>query len=862
MALSDAVFLHTKNSDRLFNGVKHPKAFYHPTQTVSNVSAKLTSDEAEGVIALTETYRPGKKNGPPLEFGASIVERHHRPEMSRLIENFRTAPARSRKERGLEKRPKSGKTSFIEEAERAENSVTASDKRRKNSEKDGSSLNVELLNQRIEELLSASASLSLSTSLTPEEPPQSASVQKDTSHTTADLMEKLAQAKHKSKDGTLRKEDDILYQWRLRRKIENAKHLKNNSGRFSTVSYEEKKATLVQQSLVQSRGSFVTPAEKPFIEDYPVEQDRQVNVSLTELRSKLKAQRGLRTPLTDSHIVGAVSDTLSENPLFRADGCKIKNPLRTVDFACQAEVSSAPAESSIGEGKAYSSRGQTEPLINSERPENAWKEKPSCSRVNDPSNSSSAPSHNLQPPPPINFLPYQIHHPPIHPYYLHPNAPYYLHPNNFPNPSYLSNFGESLSYPTVPGHMETGLGYDDNKTVKTSQLPHPPFQMKKPDDGNARTPRGAKRNSSRVIPSSNANMSSFDSSITCVSSLDTTLQPDDSLVARESNQEIPRETVKYPEGSGSQHTHTVKTVEQRLQNRIKVKKHINRSVEIPSDVKKPSIVSVPKHGPDALMWCRADKVSSTNRFKTADLKLHVAKPIPCKKVPVTKVFSAISLEAEEREPVAVPAKDDLMRIEANDHCSENFLTQIETPKYSEDFEEGSVSEELSTSHQVSAASELSGKPNSVSKHSSLKTQSQNREPKRAENKSNTSVIVEFKDMSTQISHEELNLSKDVGVNCSLTCTLSDACVQTMDPSYEAVVRGPSDDSSSDEVADEDVEDISDGEVERILEESRLDSSSDTESVEQSMSDNLFETYRNICAEKERLEAMLKLFKPS
>ena len=115
-----------------------------------------------------------------------------------------------------------------------------------------------------------SASLSLSTSLTPEEPPQSASVQKDTSHTTADLMEKLAQAKHKSKDGTLRKEDDILYQWRLRRKIENAKHLKNNSGRFSTVSYEEKKATLVQQSLVQSRGSFVTPAEKPFIEDYPV----------------------------------------------------------------------------------------------------------------------------------------------------------------------------------------------------------------------------------------------------------------------------------------------------------------------------------------------------------------------------------------------------------------------------------------------------------------------------------------------------------------------------------------------------------------------------------------------------------------
>ena len=255
--------------------------------------------------------------------------------------------------------------------------------------------------------------------------------------------------------------------------------------------------------------------------------------------------------------------------------------------------------------------------------------------------------------------------------------------------------------------------------------------------------------------------------------------------------------MKYPEGSGSQHTHTVKTVEQRLQNRIKVKKHINRSVEIPSDVKKPSIVSVPKHGPDALMWCRADKVSSTNRFKTADLKLHVAKPIPCKKVPVTKVFSAISLEAEEREPVAVPAKDDLMRIEANDHCSENFLTQIETPKYSEDFEEGSVSEELSTSHQVSAASELSGKPNSVSKHSSLKTQSQNREPKRAENKSNTSVIVEFKDMSTQISHEELNLSKDVGVNCSLTCTLSDACVQTMDPSYEAVVRGPSDDSSSD-----------------------------------------------------------------
>ncbi|XP_063723713.1 uncharacterized protein LOC134851518 isoform X2 [Symsagittifera roscoffensis] len=341
--------------------------------------------ESDGVIAIKEEIEKTEKASWEVNQTGGSGEKP--TIMSRYIDNFRRAPARSRQERATEKdkivpitmtslAETSNHPGFTESSSLLSRQLSKTkDSSAQNipvaeTQKD-SGENLEELNRRIEQLLSTSQSLSVSVSssvshdrdslLTEQRSHGGNQTQKSKD---ADVFGQLSVAKLNAKGGPIKKEDDILYKWRLRRKIEGAKH----PTRLATERRVFKQMQSENSNPPESkRWHGLTSAEKPFTEID--ERQRTTIVSLSELRAKLKSSEvasSERPGLTDGakphrgHILDAVVNTLEGGSSLsytetneigernrKIEARNEKKTIDTLDFACQTEGNVGAVETDI-----------------------------------------------------------------------------------------------------------------------------------------------------------------------------------------------------------------------------------------------------------------------------------------------------------------------------------------------------------------------------------------------------------------------------------------------------------------------------------------------------------------------------------
>lgn len=852
-------------------------------------------------VKAIEVERPFLFNNQKIHHAEDhfITSNRNTPIMSKYVENFRNAPPRSRAERlkeDLKKHSFKGESAdsskclpvkdsdsfdqaphgnnsngplFIKSSKEPTFGNTSSKPKMKirGIEKSNPSPEqedeLEVLNKRIADVLSQSESLTASNSFSLSNATETSCGFSDLKSTDKDMSSRqVAAAKiHPivSKTAPLRKEDDILYQWRLRRKVESAK--RGTQFMIAEKEYEsDGKSRYSKSHGGEQKDELVNPNSKVDIlhDYYKSRTEENLNLTLTELRQKLRFNNpNLCNEARESSIINAVEQTLKQGPLLEMEKKAVlesKEPLPKsshVSISHGEDVKSKSCKSS--EETPKRNEHQIEPLSEPFVPPT----QAATTTTQTETHSSSTSVNPVFPPNPFPMFPYfyphQFNGAFMHQYLMPPQfgnaVPGFFPPVNQTSTSFNSAYSQmecNLNPLSIPGnnfYIPHNVDRQMPQSFSAKKSDHPSRLMKK-------------------VPSKRSpQLTSIDSTLTTISSLDVT-------------QDFTRMSIE----KGHPKVPTAKSSSQSKELTLRLIENKVNQIDL-----KGGLECLPKRHADSLMWSKCEKRPTLPRFERVDFKLHYvcpetadqgckvpnylhAKPVNIQlNDPSSEIenLSSVPTEGENypSDPDREPHGDNLHGEQSLEPKSDSVRSSSHSHSIPEviDCNQDSLSEDNEINHNLEVSMQ---KDSTLTLTVDAEIQTEAVQPNEGSSISRKIQLVEQLNLSC--------VSVDVGTQTADTNLVDDETQTTIDHEPRDITLASVEkrhlESSTDDSEQEELQDnLIDVDIEEILRNEINDdddmtshSSSEKEDLTD-MKKRLRDAYAKACLQKENLEKLLSSF---